>query len=372
MTHLAWRNLTQNRVRLLICAGGVALALSLILVLDAVMVGMERQLAAYIERSGADVWVSQKGVRNLHMVFSSLPRSAVEKVAAVPGVATATPILYMTEEVTMGRDRRWAYIIGLPENPAAGRPWRVVAGSALPGAGEVILDRSQAAASGVGLGDPVRIFGRSFKVAGLSEGTLNIINSVAFIPLQDFARLRRSQEVMSFVLVRIKPGERPEEVAGRIKGSIPAVTAQSRQAIAAQERRIIRDMGADAINIMNLIGLLIGLSVMALTVYTATLSRRGEYGVLKAMGARNSHLYWVVLAQAYYSVGLGFVLALALTVLLSVVVPLLSPNLALELSGVSLLKVGLASLVIAGAAALLPIRQIAGLDPAQVYRGGAR
>ncbi len=41
---------------------------------------------------------------------------------------------------------------------------------------------------------------------------------------------------------------------------------------------------------MNLVGFLIGLAVMALNVYTATLARRAEYGVLKALGARNGHL----------------------------------------------------------------------------------
>lgn len=370
MIYLAWRNLTHNKVRLLVSSAGVALAFALILVLDAIMVGMERQLAAYIDNSAAEVWVSQKGVRNLHMVFSSFPRSVVQRVAAVPGVATVTPILYVTEEVTMGRDRRWAYVIGLPEKAAAGRPWRVVAGSALPGAGEVILDRSQATASGVGLGQGVRIFGRKFKVAGLSEGTLNIINSVAFIRLEDFARIRRSQEVVSFVLVQVRPGQSAEEVARRIEATVPGVSAQSRGSIAGEERRITRDMGADAVNIMNLIGLLIGLAVMALSVYTATLSRRKEYGVLKALGAKSGYLYRVVLAQAFYSVGLGFALAVLFTLLLTVVVPIFSPNLALELSGASLLKVGLASLVIAGIAAALPIRQVAGLDPTRVFKGG--
>ena len=42
---------------------------------------------------------------------------------------------------------------------------------------------------------------------------------------------------------------------------------------------------------------------MALTVYTATLARRAEYGVLKALGAHNRQLYGVVLTQALISVG---------------------------------------------------------------------
>jgi ABC-type antimicrobial peptide transport system permease subunit len=41
----------------------------------------------------------------------------------------------------------------------------------------------------------------------------------------------------------------------------------------------------------------------------------------------------------------------------------------LELSAASLLKVGVVSLIITALSAILPIRQIAGLDPALVFRG---
>jgi len=120
---------------------------------------------------------------------------------------------------------------------------------------------------------------------------------------------------------------------------------------------------------MNLIGLLIGLAVMALTVYTATLARRAEYGVLKALGARNGQLYRAVLAQALLSVAIGLGVGVVFTLLLSVIISRLGLNLALEISAASLLKVSGVSLVIAAVSAVLPIRQIAGLDPAMVFRG---
>jgi len=77
---LARRNLGQNRVRLMASIGGVALALSLVLALDAIFAGVSNQLTAYIDRAGADVWVSQAGVRNLHMVASFVPASVTAEV----------------------------------------------------------------------------------------------------------------------------------------------------------------------------------------------------------------------------------------------------------------------------------------------------
>lgn len=369
MRRLALRNLFQSKARLLISVGGVALALLLILSLDAIFVGVERQVTAYVDHSGADIFVSQSGVRNLHMASSSLPSSVVDVVKGVPGVASVTPIMYLTNMVVVDQERYLAYVIGLPPDAAAGGPWRVAKGVSIPAAGEVIIDRGVAEKSGVAIGTKVKILGQELTIAGLSEGTASLINSVAFISLDDFARMRGNARVVSFLLVKVKPGESPDVVAARIEAEVNGVTAQSRPAFAEQERKVVKDMSTDVIAIMNLVGFLIGLAVMALTVYTATFTRRAEYGVLKALGARNGYLYRVVLAQALYSVVLGFALGLTFTLLLSVVVPTLGINLALQISGASLLKVGSLSLVIAGLSAILPIKQIAGLDPAMVFRG---
>ncbi|MBI5349592.1 MAG: ABC transporter permease, partial [Chloroflexi bacterium] len=57
MIRLAFRNLFQNRARLMISVGGVALSLLLILSLDAIFTGVEGQVTAYIDHSGADIFV---------------------------------------------------------------------------------------------------------------------------------------------------------------------------------------------------------------------------------------------------------------------------------------------------------------------------
>ena len=361
MMRLAIRNLSQNRMRLLISVGGVALALMLILSLDAIVSWIEQRVAAYIESSGAEVWVSQEGVRNMHMASSSLPADRVDDVAAVPGVESVTPILYVTNVVVTGEERAIAYIIGLPEGAQAGGPWNLVAGDSDPGSGGAVIDQGIAEASGIGLGDRVEILGRAFKVAGLSGGTSSFTNSIAFIRSRDFSDLRANPGVVSFVLVRVEPGASPAEVALRIEAQVEGVTAQTREAFAAQERLVVRDMSTDLLTIMNSVGFLIGLAVMGLTVYTSTLLRRGEHGVLKALGAQNRDLY--------LSVGLGLLVGLTFTLVLGAIVPQLVSNLGLRVSLPSVGKAAIASVVFAVAAALLPIRQIHRLDPAMVFRG---
>jgi putative ABC transport system permease protein len=369
MIRLAFRNLFQNKIRLVISVGGVALALLLILSLDAIFTGVEQQITAYINHSGADIFVSQSNVRNMHMASSSLPATIADEVESVPGVQSVTPILYLSNMVVVGDERNLAYVIGLPEDAAMGGPWQVPEGRGDLQAGEAVIDRGVAEKSGVTVGGEVEILGRKFKVVGLSDGTASLVNSVAFISMSDFAMLRGSPDTISFLLVKIKPGESPVDMAARIEAQVDNITAQATTDFAAQERRVVKDMSTDVVAIMNLVGFLIGLAVMALTVYTATLARRAEYGVLKALGARNVHLYRAVLAQALLSVAIGLGVGLAFTLLLSSIIPRLGLSLALEISAASLVKVSGVSLVIAAVSAILPIQQIAGLDPAMVFRG---
>ena len=368
---LARRNLTRNRVRLIASVSGVALALSLTLALDAIYAGVANQLTTYIERAGADVWVAQSGVRNLHMVASTLPEAVVDEVRAVDGVAAVTPILEATDTVAAGDERAVVYVIGLPADAAIGGPWDIVEGSARVGPGEIIVDRGFATKAAVTIGDSVDVLGGQARIVGLSRGTASLVNAVAFVSFDDFRKMRGGAPVVSFVLVSIAAGADPGTVAADIERLVAGVTAQSRAEFVDQERRIVTDMSADVISIMSVVGFIVALAVVAMTVYVATLARRRDYGVLKALGARNRVLYRVVLVQAAISVVVGFAIGLAFTALLSFAIGRTDLNLELAITASSLVKVGLFAAVIAGLAAILPIRQVAGVDPAVVFRRGA-
>src|SRR5215831_3246282 len=140
MLNMAFRNLFQSKTRMLVSVGGVALAMLLILALDAIVAGSERQITAYIEHSGADVIISQAGVRTLHMSSSSLPADGLSNVGSEEGVASVTPILYMTNMVVAGDQRSLAYVIGLPASGQAGGPWQMQTGQPIPGSGEAVVE----------------------------------------------------------------------------------------------------------------------------------------------------------------------------------------------------------------------------------------
>ncbi len=367
MFALARNNLFRSRMKALMAIGGVALAMMLVLSLDAILAGLENRIGAFVERAGADVWVAQSGVRNMHMASSAVPRGLVDQVRQVPGVAEATPIRYLTNVVRSGDQDYIATVIGLPVGATMGLPNALVPGGTMPKSGQVVIDGAVGKA-GANVGDGVRILGSTFEISGRSEGLASSLSSLAFIPLSDLDRMLGNDRVVSYVLVRAAPGVSAESLSAAIETRVNGVTASTRTQFAGEERRVVRDMSTEIAVIMNLAGLLIGFAVMALSIYTATASRLPEYGVLKAVGASTRRLAGVVVTQAALTVVVGLVLGLIAAYATALIAPHLDPLFDLEITFASVVKVSLVSFAVAALAAIAPIIQIAGLDPAVVFR----
>lgn len=344
------------------------MALLLMLALDALLAGSEEDLTAYILQSGADVFVAQEGVKNLHMAASAITWRDLRLASHARGVVSASPILYTTTVIETGGADVLSYVIGFDPAEPLGGPRQVVAGTIKLQHNQAIIDEAVVRSQNLGLGDTVDVFGKTFTIAGITRGLTNIINSVTFIHLDDFQELRGDQAV-SYALLRVGPDVNPAEVAAAINARSDNVTAQSRADFAREERQIIKDMSVEVLNLMNASGLLIGLAVAALTLYTGVFSKRREFGVLKAIGAKNRHLYTVVIAQAFLSLAMGAIMALGLVWLMGLLLPRFVPGFHLALTPASILRVWLASLLIGIVAALAPAWQVARLDPAQVFRG---
>ncbi len=370
MFRLALRNLLQDRTRLLLSVGGTGLAMALVLFFGAVFAGATGRLTAYIDHAGADVWVSQEGVRTMHMSASAIPAAITAQVEAVSGVERADAILYTSDTIRAGDRDFIAYVFGLSPSAALGRPWEIVDGTDQLQPGEVILDQAVASAAGIRTGDTVTVMGRPMTVAGLNAGGSSLASSVTFLRMDDFQRIRGGSDVISFVLVEAVSGQSRTDLAVRIAAQVAGVTVQTRAEFAREERQLVQDMSADLIRIMNTAGYLTGLAVLSLTVYIGTVSRRREFGVLKAIGVRNGYLYGVVGCQALLSVAVGFLLGLVITLAASAAVPRVNPLLVLTVAPGSVLRAGVIALLVAAFAAALPAHRITTIEPASAIRGG--
>ena len=110
---MARRSLFHDGRRAALSIAGIAVALLLVLVLDGIFAGAMERVTAYIRGLPADLVVSQRGVRTMHMSSSSLPADTVAQARAVPGVAWAETIRFTTVVVASDRGSQLSYVIGV-------------------------------------------------------------------------------------------------------------------------------------------------------------------------------------------------------------------------------------------------------------------
>lgn len=367
---VARRALFQDRRRAALATGGVAAALLLVLLLQGIFDGAMRQVTVYLRSSPADVIVSQKDVRTMHMSVSALPPDTVTTVEQVEGVAWAEAIRYTTTMVTSGdgRQQQLSYVIGYDPATGRGGPRRITSGRA-PGTGEIIVEEIAADRLGVHIGDPVTVFGDRFRVVGLFRGGTTITNSMAFITTGDFAA--RRGDAVAYVLAGARRDVDADELARRVAATVPGDTVQTRDRFAHEEASLVRDMSADLMRIMSTIGFLIALAVIALTLYTLTLTKLREHAIVKALGSSTRRLAGIVLAQAAWSVCLAVTLATVLAVALGQIIGRLNPAITIAVEPASVLRVGLAALIVGALGAVIPLRRVAAVDPASAFRRAA-
>ena len=360
---VARRQLLARRGTTLAGVIGIAVALLLVLALKAIFAGMEGRLTAYIDSTGADVIVAQEGVTTMHMTQSALVVNAMAAIARVRGVASAQGIIYKGAFVETGPNGR-SGIVGL----VGGGPVPDLVEGRPPRPGEIVLDRALATKLGVDEGDVVRVLGTRLRVSGQVNGTAAITGSLAFVARATLEQIVNAPNVVSYALVRARPGTNADELALRINQDVTGVTASTRANFAKSERSVVGDMSTDIVRAMILIGFVIGVAVAGLVAYSQTLAQQRDYGILRALGLSARRALTLVLAQVVTLVIAGFAVALGLVGLLAVVLPRLSPTLVLSIRAEDVLQAASVAGAVALAAALIPVLHVVRVEPASVFR----
>jgi putative ABC transport system permease protein len=363
---LARRNLLQDRTRLALSVVGVALAVTLMLLLNGLLGGMYAQIGAYLDHTPGEVVVAQQGVRNLLGATSLLPAGTVERVDAQAGVVRAIPIVSQFIMLDLSGRKQPAYLIGYDPIQGGG-PWHLASGHTPQTDDEVVFDRVLAERNHLTLGDMVPVMGRDFTVVGLSDGTTSWMTSFLFVRASAAESLLRAPDATSYLLVTPARGVSTSELRARL-GALPGVEATLKTDMMASDITLLARFFSIPLRLMVSIAFLVGTLVVGLVIYTATTERRREYGVLKAIGAHNRRLYAVVLTQALLAALAGEVLGIVLAVGTAQAVMALRPQFLVALTPLALMQVAGATLVMAVLAAFFPARLLARLAPADAFR----
>jgi len=356
-----------DRARVAITVAGIGFAVVLMLFLLALYEGVRTEANGYVDSRPVDAWVAQAGTTNFIKSTSLLSAAEADLLAEVDGVRDVTPLLRVITTATIGQSQVTVILLGIDPRSDAGRP-QAAEGAVTPAAGEIVFDLALARQYGVGVGDTLQVQQRPFRVIGLSRGTNSVLTQFAVVTLEDAQLLLGVADMASFFLVRGVDGVGPEALVDRLTGQVPRTAVFTQATFSANNMHELRGGLLPILATVAGLGAIVALAVLTLLLYGAILEQREVYAVLKAIGAPQAVLTRLVLFQSLAAAFGGFVFgALAYAVCAPLVVRLV-PAMALSLSLPALAAVGGAVAVMGVLGAILPLRRLHRIHPAELFR----
>ena len=363
---LARRNLFQDKTRLALSISGVALAVALILILKGFLAGMNRQITSYLDRSPGSIVVAEEDVVNLLGATSLLPEGVDQRAENIRGVEKVIPILSQFIILDLHEKKQPAYMVGYDPEQGGG-PWQLIAGREPRSKKEMVFDRVLAERHGLNLGDQVEVMGQDFTIVGLSSGTTSWMTSFFFVRKQDAENTLLNPGATSFLLLTTSEDADIDKILKKLN-SFSDVNALTKKQMAANDLKLFAKVFSAPLKLMVGIAFLVGTMIVGLIIYTATVERQREYGVIKAIGAKNRFLYQVVLAQALFASIAGSALGILLANGAAQWIMSARPQFLIVFDLVDSGQALFAGLGMALIASIFPTRVVASLAPAEVFR----
>lgn len=359
---LARRNLLAEPRRLVASAAGVGLAIMLILLLEGLWAGIKTNVTTYEDNVGADLYVAQPGTQNFFGAVSLIPASTVDTVQADADVDWAVPVRGSFSIVELHDRKVPTYVIGSVPGERGG-PWELRQGRAPEADDEVTIGSVMAKRHGLDIGDRIKMMGRRFTVVGTSTDAF--MTSFVFMTHAATDQLLSSPDTTSFVLVGT---DNPAAVRERLTST--GLSVLDRDELARNDLSLMARAYSVPLTVMRAVAFVIGSLVIALTVYTAIMERRREYGIVKAMGARGRHLLALAVHQTLIIAGIGLANGGVLFLAGREYITWVRPQFVILASPGSVGRTVATAVLMALVAAVLPARRLARLEPSVAYRGG--
>jgi len=375
MIDLALKMLLDEKVRFAATVLGVGFAAGLVLVQVGLFFGLLDNASITIERLSADLWVAARNTPNVDF-GNPFPETYLERVRSVPGVERADNLIVWYAIVALPTGAKESVIYyGLKDFSAWRFPWNVESGDPadLRRGHYVLLDASAERRFGpFRSGDHREFQGRRLKIIGKTREALSFTTSpVAFLDYE-LAQSLSPDELRgrtTFIVVRLEPGADLAAVKHEIRRRLPYNDVYTQAEWAARSRGYwVESTGLGLTLFLTVtLGALVGVVIVAQTLYASTTEHLVEFGTVKALGGGNTTIYAIVAEQASYAAVLGYGLALLLTLSLAPLLARLDMKMIVSPTLAGLVFIGTQALCVG--AASLSFRKVASLDPAMVFRG---
>jgi putative ABC transport system permease protein len=374
MWTLARKLLLHDRLRFAVAIAGVSVSVMLVLVQVGLYFGFMDTASSIIDASTPDLWVGKAGNESFEFA-SPFDERTYYKVASVPGVERAERVLmnFAQFKLANGGDLG-VQVVGIENGGSLLAPWHVIAGNPhrLGEAGAIVVDRSEYPKLGIDhVGYATEINGVRAEVVAMTRGIRSFTTSpIVFTDLRSARAYMPGlgTDAVTYVLVKVKPGTSVDWVKSQIN-HLPHLAAYTTHEMSRRTQTYWSSrtgVGAGFFTTA-VLGVIVGFVVVGQILYSGTLQYLREFGTLKAMGARNSAVVRVILAQAMISAALGFVIGGGLA--MGMRVAMAKANLTVALFPSLYAATLVITIAMCAFAALLSIVKVLRLDPASVFKG---
>ncbi len=375
MLLVARKNLFSERVRLAISVGGVALSVFLIGILLALFRGWSQQVGSFVERVPADLWVASDGTTDFSAAASILPDGLGRQLSFLPEVTKVSPLIVRPMEMSRSQDNPKntfdVQLVGYDPSIGIGGPLKVAQGKSPPGPDEIVVDEEMNKRHGVRIGDRLVRGTKSLTVVGFAAGGDFVYTQVSFVTLDTAINLLSldPKGQRTFFAITLKDPSQRDIFAHRLELSTPDVKFINGADFAQATRDRILGNILPILIVVLIVAFIVGLAVAGLTIYTATVEKSREYGILKAEGFTNPYLYRVVFEQSIITGILGFLVGAGMTFLVAPFAQDSVPQFVVFIRWQDVIMIAGATLLMAVLAAYIPIRRLTNIDPVTVFKG---
>lgn len=366
MVPVARRNLLAEKGRFAISIAGVAFAVLLILIVIALYRGFSRSGQTFEELPG-QLWLVQPGTTDPFHSESLVERSRLEQIASVPGVAAVVPVRSRSMAFTVRGRETSARLIAL-DFPGSLPVSKEVRERFLPQPGNAIIDKTLSRKTGLGTGETLNFGPEALTVERVQRAGPEALLQFVFVNFADAQRIFGVGTFVNYGLVVVEGGAQPDEVGRAITQQDAGLQVFTSKEFAKSFRKEIDESFLPVLTILVGIGFVVGAAVVGLTIYTATIERSREFGVMKAVGGSPGFLYRIVLSQSAMLTAAGFAVGLGAAVGVARLAAQLVPEFVTDFQPGDVLGVLVATVFMAVLASFVPVRRINGIDPAMVFR----
>ena len=375
MVDLATKSLLHDKLRFLITVSGVAFAVTLVFVQVGLFLGLLDNASVTIDHISADLWVTSRNTPNVDFAHT-FSETAVQRVRSIPGVERADNLIlwFMTVNLPSGA-QEGTLVYALDDFRRWNIPWNVESGDLedLKRGQYFFLDASAVKRYGpFSVGEYREILGQRMKIVGRTKDALSFTTTP--ISFMDFDRAQKlSPDLLknktTYVLVRLAPGADAAAVKAEIARRLPYNDVYTKKEWAARSRRYWVQSTGIGLNmyITVFLGCLVGVVVVAQTLYTSTMEHIKEFGTVKAIGGGNLDIYRILGKQASIAAVAGFILGALMAFALRPAIAKIDLKLIIPPVFAGTVFVGAIAMCLA--AALISFRKVASIDPALVFRG---